>query len=106
MSKDDIIIKEALRRRDIFNNLDKHLKMLKDAISKIDSKAEVYLFGSVAEDRYVYASDIDILIISNKHPAEVIARLYAEGFTDPFEFHVESKDKLARYERYSRLLKV
>ena len=106
MESDKIIIREALRRREIFNNLPKHLKCLKDAILKIDSSAEVYLFGSVAENRHTYLSDIDILIITNKHPAEVIARLYQEGFTDPFEFHIEDKDQLERYKRYSRLIRL
>ncbi|OYT53935.1 MAG: hypothetical protein B6U77_03215 [Candidatus Hecatellales archaeon ex4484_218] len=43
-----IFVKEALKRHEIFEKLNYYLKLLKKIVKNIDSKAEVYLFGSVA----------------------------------------------------------
>jgi len=43
------LVSEALRRRELFNRLSVFLKRLKEIVLGVDPKAEVYLFGSVAE---------------------------------------------------------
>jgi predicted nucleotidyltransferase/regulator of replication initiation timing len=72
----DPLVEEALRRRAIFDNLEKYLARLKEVVQGVDPDAEVYLFGSVAEKRHGYSSDIDILIITEKERIEVLEALH------------------------------
>ncbi|MCR6692713.1 MAG: nucleotidyltransferase domain-containing protein [archaeon YNP-LCB-003-016] len=46
---EDLLIDEAKRRSEIFERLDEYLKKIVETVKKLDSNAEVYLFGSVAE---------------------------------------------------------
>ena len=82
-----------------FKNLAKYLKIIKEKIAELDPNAEVYLFGSVAEDNYNYSSDIDILIITNLYPAKIHAELWKAGIKDPFEIHVYSPEKASFFKR-------
>jgi hypothetical protein len=41
----DPLVEEALRRRAIFDNLEKYLARLKEIVQGVDPDAEVYLFG-------------------------------------------------------------
>jgi predicted nucleotidyltransferase len=76
-------------------------------VKSIDPEAEVYLFGSVAEGRHLYSSDVDVLIVTERlRPGEVIAALKEEGFDDPFEIHVVDRGMFELYERRSRLIKL
>ncbi len=70
-----ILVEVALKRRRVFEKLPEYLRIIKDTVCKLDSKAEVYMFGSVAEKNYNYSSDIDILIITEAHPAHVLSEL-------------------------------
>ena len=72
----------------------------------IDENAEVYLFGSVAEGRYVLSSDIDILVDTGRSPGEVLAALWEKGIKEPFEIHVINKDMLKIYERRAKLIRI
>jgi predicted nucleotidyltransferase len=73
----------------------------------IDPEAEVYLFGSVAEGRHLYSSDVDVLIVTKGlRPGEMIAFLKEEGFDDPFEIHVVDRSVLELYERRSKLIRL
>lgn len=72
----------------------------------MDPEAEVFLFGSVAEGKYVFSSDIDILIITNANPGNVLAELWKKGIKDPFEIHVQPPEKLRFYSRKCKLVKV
>jgi predicted nucleotidyltransferase len=56
-------------------------------VLKIDSRAEIYLFGSVAENRYNYSSDIDVLVVSEADKLRVLA-LVEGDFLKVFEIHV------------------
>lgn len=94
-------IKEVLRRKEIFDNLDQYLKEVKKAVQEIDDKARMFLFGSVARGNWTYSSDIDILVVSEKRPGEIIYRLYKKGFSDPFEFHIIKSEKLQWYIWYN-----
>ena len=57
MSSEKLLVSESKRRAQIFNNLDKHLKTIVDTVKMLDRDAEVYLFGSVADGRYLLSSE-------------------------------------------------
>jgi predicted nucleotidyltransferase len=57
----EILVKAALKRQEVFKNLAEHLETIKRTVHKLDPKAEIFIFGSVAEKNYNYSSDIDIL---------------------------------------------
>jgi len=89
----EIIIEMAIKRREVFNNLNEYLQTIKDVVKKIDNRAELYLFGSVAEKRYAYSSDIDVLILTEAESAKVYLELWKAGIRDPFEVHVQPLEK-------------
>ena len=89
----DILVKRALMRREAFRKLNEHLKTIKNIVHKLDPKAEVFLFGSVAEGKYNYSSDIDVLIITELHPAKILSELWRAGIKEPFEIHVHPQKK-------------
>ncbi len=105
MSK-DIVIRDALRRRKIFEDLEENLGKVKSMVLELDPQAEVYLFGSVAEGRHTLSSDIDILIITEKNPWELRAQLLKRGITDPYELHIHPPKMLETYRRRGRLIKL
>ena len=100
------LIEDARRRQEVFKNLDKYLLMIKGVVKSIDPNAEVYLFGSVAENRHTLSSDIDVLVITNADPGLILEKLWRAGIGPPFEIHVRTPDKLAYYERFSKLIRV
>ncbi|MHA1916741.1 MAG: nucleotidyltransferase domain-containing protein [Candidatus Ranarchaeia archaeon] len=61
---------------------------MKNTITNLDPIAEVYLFGSVAENKNTYKSDIDILIITQIKPEQIHAKLWKAGIKEPFEIHI------------------
>ena len=91
----ELLIKTALKRQEAFKNLAKHLKTIKKTVNELDPEAEAYIFGSVAEKKHNYSSDIDILIITKLHPAKVHAELWKAGIKEPFEIHVHSPEEAA-----------
>jgi predicted nucleotidyltransferase len=99
-------VKTALRRREAFRKLAEHLETIKKTIRKLDPNAEIFMFGSVAEKKYNYSSDIDILIITRLHPADVHSGLWKAGIKDPFEIHVQTPEKAAFYKKRTKLVKV
>ena len=101
-----LLIEEAKRRAEIFRNLPKYLRVILDTVRSIDENAEVYLFGSVAEGRYVLSSDIDILVVTGRSPGEVLAALWEKGIKEPFEIHVINKDVLKIYARKAKLIEI
>ena len=72
---------------------------------KLDPSVEVYLFGSAAEKRHTYSSDIDVLVITRKEPARVHYELWKAGIRDPFEIHVQPPEKLSLFEGKTELVK-
>jgi len=100
------LIEEAKRRAEIFRNLPKYLRVILNTVRSIDENAEVYLFGSVAEGRYVLSSDIDILVVTGRSPGEVLAALWEKGIKEPFEIHVVNKDMLKIYARKAKLIRI
>jgi len=93
---DEDLVQQAIKRREIFDNLDKHLHTIKRTVQKIDQDAEVYVFGSVPEKNYTYSSDIDVLIVSNKDAGKIRLELWRSGMREPFEIHVYPPTKAAR----------
>ncbi len=71
----------------------------------MDPSAEVFLFGSVAEGRHTYSSDIDVLVVTNLEPARVHFELWEAGIREPFEIHVQPKEMVPLYRRRARLVK-
>lgn len=106
MSSEKLLVSEAKRRAQIFNNLDWHLKKIAEAVKRLDENAEAYLFGSVAEGKHTLSSDIDILIVTGVPPAKVIAELWKSGITDPFEVHVATKDTFELYKKRAKLNRI
>ena len=103
---EELLVSEARRRREVFENLEKYLKRLVDVVKRLDPSSEVYLFGSVAEGRYLLSSDIDVLVVTDTSPGKVLAELWLAGIGDPFEVHVVTKDAVEVYRRRSKLVRV
>lgn len=101
-----ILVQTALKKKEVFKNLAAYLGIIKDTVHKLDPKAEVYLFGSVAEKNYNYSSDIDLLIITKVPPAEVHLELWKAGIKDPFEIHVQTPEKAEFYRMRATLARV
>ncbi|MCS7385021.1 MAG: nucleotidyltransferase domain-containing protein [archaeon GB-1867-097] len=102
----DILVKRALMRREAFKNLNERLKTIKDIVHKLDPKAEVFLFGSVAEGKHNYSSDIDVLIVTELHPAKILSELWRAEIKEPFEIHVHPPEKAAIYKNRAKLLRI
>ena len=102
----DLLVRTALERRNAFVNLPKYLQTIKETVQKLDSKAEVYLFGSVAEGESNYSSDIDILIITNVYPAKIHAELWEAGIKEPFEIHIHNRKEAEFFTRRATLKKI
>ena len=86
--------------------MEKHLQTIKKTVNRLDAEAEVYLFGSVAEKRYNYSSDIDLLIVTRVEPGRVHSELWKSGIKEPFEIHVQTPEKVGFYRRRAELVKV
>ena len=100
------MVKEAKRRAEVFENLTQYLKILIETVREMDRKAEIYLFGSVAEGKYLLSSDIDILVVTDLPPGEILLKLWLKGIKDPFEIHIVRRNMLETYKRRANLLKV
>ena len=100
------VVEEVKRRREIFSNPQKYLKVIAEAVKEMDKDAEAYLFGSVAEGRHLLSSDIDVLVVTNRPPGEVLAALWNKGIKDPFEIHVVTNKMFEIYKRRSKLVRV
>jgi len=64
----DLILREIMWRRSVFENLDKYLDLLVRVVKEVDGNASIYLFGSVAEGKHIAASDIDVLVVTRAKP--------------------------------------
>jgi hypothetical protein len=53
----EILVKTALKKLEVFKNLAKNLEIIKGPVLKLDPAAETYIFGSVAENKNNYSSD-------------------------------------------------
>lgn len=103
---EELLVEEARRRAEVFKNLERYLATIAEAIRELDTDAEVYLFGSVAEGRHLLSSDVDVLVVTNLNPGEVLAALWKRDIKDPFEVHVVNRDALEVYKARSKLIKI
>lgn len=95
-----------MRRREVFKNLEKYLKVIKEVVEKLDPDADIYMFGSVVEGKNNFSSDVDILIITKLYPAKIHSELWKAGIKEPFEIHVQTPDKIALYGARAKLVKI
>lgn len=103
----DIIAQTADEERKYFENYMEYAKLIKELAIDLLGRAEVYVFGSVVEETYTPASDIDILIVSENTPqrqserAKVVGKIIKEiDVFAPFEIHVINYKELKWYERF------
>ena len=101
-----LLVREAKRRAEIFKNLDKYLKIIAETTKKLDKNAKIYLFGSVAEKKHLLSSDIDILVVTDKPPGQILAALWSQGIKDPFQIHVTDKNTLEHYKKRAKLVEI
>jgi len=80
------LISEARRRQRVFREIERYLEIIKEVAREFDPGAEVYLFGSVAEGRHTFSSDIDVLIVTKANPAELLRELWRAGVKDPLRY--------------------
>jgi len=99
-------VREAKRRAEVFRNLPKYLKLIRDIIMRLDKNAEIYLFGSVAEGRNLLSSDIDILVVTSISPSKILAELWKAGIKDPFEIHVVNRETFEAYKKRAKLVPI
>jgi predicted nucleotidyltransferase len=100
------LVKDALRRREIFSNLGMYLERLKEIVLRVDPKAEVYLFGSVAEGKHNYSSDVDILVVTEEDKLRILEAIAKEEFAKIFEIHVRKPGETAWYKKMTKLVKI
>ncbi|MEM4452892.1 MAG: nucleotidyltransferase domain-containing protein [Thermosphaera sp.] len=100
-----LLVKLAKHRAEVFRNLEHYLKVIVKSVKELDENAEVYLFGSVAEGTYTLSSDIDVLVVTDQSPENVLVKLWEKGIKDPFEVHIIRREMLDLYKRRSKLVK-
>lgn len=93
---DEDLVQIAIKRREVFDNLNKYLETIKGTVQEIDPNAEIYIFGSVPNKNYTYSSDIDVLIVTRIDPDKIRLELWQSGIREPFEFHIYPPTKAAR----------
>jgi len=74
---------------------------VKEIVRKIDPNAKVYVFGSVVKGIYTGASDIDILIVTNKIGLKykMMVEVYRE-VEAPVELHIVTENQKKWYMRF------
>ena len=89
-----------LEKKKFFENYLHYAKILKESAKKAlkDEDLRLLVFGSVVEKDFTLASDIDVIIISEKTPAQGMkrAKVLKEIYTslplpNPFEIHLLRK---------------
>ena len=100
------MVERAVKRQEAFKRLEEYLRIIKETVEGMDQHAEVFLFGSVAENRHTDSSDIDVLIVTKVDPAKVHFKLWNSGIKEPFEIHVQPPEKAEPYKRRAKLIKV
>lgn len=102
----EILVKTALKRQEVFRNLERYLQSIIEIVNNIDPSAQIYLFGSVANNEYTYSSDIDLLVATKAQPARVHFELWKSGIKEPFEIHIQPPEKVDLYRRRAKLVKI
>ncbi len=81
-----------LRELKILKKYREVAEAVKKVVTEIDPHAEVYVFGSVVRGDYTVASDIDILVITEKidRKYEIMVRVY-QNIDASIELHVVTR---------------
>ncbi len=79
-------------------------RRVKEIVRRIDPNARVYVFGSVVRGKYTAASDIDILIVTEKieEKYKIMVKVYKE-IKAPIELHITTPQKYATW--YKKFIK-
>lgn len=89
-------------KKKMIENRKKYLKLIQKSIKSILEDSEVYIFGSLIENKLVVASDIDILIIADIPKdhlirAELTAKIEENAglpLYHPFDIHILTEEEL------------
>jgi predicted nucleotidyltransferase len=68
----EIILEEAKLRKKYLDNYMSYVKIIKEKAKKLLNDAEVYVFGSIVRGNYNPMSDVDVMIVSEKIPDNII----------------------------------
>lgn len=88
-------------------------KTVARAAKKLYPEAEVYVIGSVAEDRFTATSDLDILVVLPYDPdprqrlrikIEIMKKAFDEGLSlyYPVDLHIAGPHRLQEYKKYAK----
>ncbi len=99
----DPLVEEALRRRELFDNLTAYLERFKMIVLKVDPNAEMNVFGSVAEGTHNYSSDVDILVITEEDRVKMLEAVAREEF---IRDTCSKTEEIEWYRRMAKLVKV
>lgn len=79
------------------------LRKVREIIHRIDPSAEIYVFGSITTEKFTGASDIDVLVITDKidRKYEIMVNVYKE-VEAPIELHIVTKKQYREW--YSRFI--
>ncbi len=92
-----MFVEMAKKRRHAFDHLNSYLDLIKRIAKTEDKNSRVFLFGSVEKGDYNMASDIDILIVTEKDRYILLTKLENEGIEFPFELHVRNSREAEAY---------
>mgnify|MGYP001774323009 CR=1 FL=1 len=99
----EIVLEEARERKEYFDNYLTYVREIKNRAEKILKEVKVFVFGSVVHGDYTPMSDIDILIVSNDVPENIIEQarikvLLTEGFKPGiFQIHLVKPDDYEKW---------
>lgn len=77
-------------------------KRIKEIITSYDPNAKVYVFGSLVRGKFTAASDIDILVITERIDMKykMMVSVYSK-IKEPVELHITTKEIFERwYKRF------
>jgi predicted nucleotidyltransferase len=95
----EIVLEEALERKEYLDNYLIYAREIKERAKKLLGDVKVFVFGSVVSGDYNPMSDIDILIISDNIPEGAIEQakikvLLTEGYKPGvFQIHLAKPDE-------------
>ncbi len=97
-------VKYDLKKLEYLKNYKEVALRVKTILQKHDSKAELYIFGSVLEGKMTALSDIDLLVVSARPEIEYRLKLDAYQASDaPLEIHFATPDQYKNW--YRRFIK-
>ena len=105
------IFEAGAERRRIIEKWREYVLRIASACKNILGDCEVYVFGSVVENKWTGGSDVDILVVSDNVPstskerAEIIARIEEKAdlpLSHPFEIHLTKREEADWYWKHIR----